>query len=132
MSPRAFEWCAFDGGMPGAAVALHVAPARWLLLEPDAARLAELTDAEQAGRGALTDVSGRWVRVEMPGGAAPVRLADHALNAAAPLELVLRGRGVASLWAFDCPVLIVRHDDRIEVLVEASYAASFRALVAGL
>ena len=136
MNLAAFEWCAFTGRLPvaqpGSGQALHIAPARWLLLGPNDAWLAQLARAEQAGRGALTDVTGRWESVAMPGSTPPAGLADHPLNAAAPLELVLRDRDVASLWAFDCPVLIVRHADRIEVLVEASYACSFRAMLAGL
>ncbi|MFI4889346.1 MAG: hypothetical protein ACHQIL_02325 [Steroidobacterales bacterium] len=134
MNPTTYEWCAFDGALPGAphpGPALHIAPARWLLRGLDQAWLAQLADAEQAGRGALTDVTGRWESVAQPDSAL-TPLADHPLNAAAPLELVLRDRDAALLWAFDCPLLLVRHRDRIEVLVEASYASSFRALLAGL
>ncbi len=136
MNPGTFEWCTFDGSLPLAPPApqrvLHIAPARWLIVAPGEAWLAELAAAQRAGRGVLTDVTGRWVPVAPPGVAASTNPADHALNAAAPLGLVLRDRDVAALWAFDCPVLIVRHPDRIEVLVEASYASSFATMVAGL
>ena len=111
MSLPAWEWVAFDGALPGeprgAGTALHIGPARWLLVAPGEPWLEELAAAGRRGQGALTDVSGRWVPVEFPadetdGGAA------HPLAAAVPLELVLRDRDVAALWAFDCPVLVVR------------------------
>jgi sarcosine oxidase gamma subunit len=125
MSLPAFEWIAFDGAGAGTDIALGVAPARWLVVAPPRAWLEERELAEKAGRGALIDVSGRWV---------PVDLDRHpqALDAAAPVDLILRDREVASLWIFDCPVLIVRCKGETRLLVEASYAHSLRAMLARL
>ena len=125
MSLSAYEWVAFDGGDASSDIALAIAPARWLVVAPQEAWLAERAQAARAGRGALIDVSGRWVPVEI----APD---SPALSAAAPLELYLRDRDVAALWMFDCPVLIVRCNGEIRLLVEASYAHSLRAMLARL
>jgi hypothetical protein len=129
----AYEWIAFEGDLPahaGARVVLHHAPGRWLLLGPDEHCLRELRAVEAAGTGALIEVSARWEPIEWP--QTHMTLADHPLNAAAPLDLVLQGRDVASLWMFDCPVLLTRSGVHIGVWVEASYASSFRAMLARL
>jgi sarcosine oxidase gamma subunit len=125
MSLAAFEWVAFDGAGAGTDLALGVAPARWLVVAPPEAWLKERGQAEKAGRGALFDVSGRWV---------PVDLAHNpdTVNAAVPLDVILRDRDVASTWIFDCPVLIVRCTGEVRLLVEASYAHSLRAMLARL
>jgi sarcosine oxidase gamma subunit len=125
MSLPAFEWVAFDGAGAGSDLALPIAPARWLVVAPKEPWLTERAQAEQAGHGALTDVSGRWVPVDIAQG-------SQVLNAAAPLDLMLREREVAALWIFDCPVLIVRCNGDTRVLVEASYAHSLRAMLARL
>ena len=125
MSLSAYEWVAFDGGDANSDIALAIAPARWLVVAPPEAWVVERARDERAGRGALVDVSGRWVPVDMAQD-------SHALSAAAPLELYLRDRDVASLWIFDCPVLIVRCNGEVRVLVEASYAYSLRAMLARL
>jgi|HubBroStandDraft_5_1064220.scaffolds.fasta_scaffold142312_2 hypothetical protein len=125
MSLPAFEWIAFDGADAATDIALAIAPARWLVVAPQASWLDDREQAEKAGRGALTDVSGRWVPVDLDRN-------PHALDAAAPVDLILRDREVASLWIFDCPVLIVRCNGEIRLLVEASYAHSLRAMLARL
>jgi sarcosine oxidase gamma subunit len=125
MSLPAFEWVAFDGADAGTGIALKVAPARWLVVAPEESWLAERAQAQHAGRGTLIDVSGRWIAVD-------IAQDSRALSAGAPLELILRDRDVASLWIFDCPVLIVRCSGEIRVLAEASYAHSLRAMLARL
>jgi sarcosine oxidase gamma subunit len=125
MSLPAFEWVSFDGADAGTDLALGIAPARWLVVGPQQAWLDERGEAENAGRGALIDVSGRWVAVDL------ARTPD-AVNAAAPSDVVLWERDVASTWIFDCPVLIVRCQDEVRLLVEASYAHSLRAMLARL
>jgi sarcosine oxidase gamma subunit len=125
MSLPAFEWVAFDGADAGSGLALGVAPARWLVVAPPESWLEERAHAEKAGRGALIDVSGRWVPVDLAGN-------PDAVNAAAPSDVILRERDVASLWIFDCPVLLVRCNGETRLLVEASYAHSLRAMLARL
>src|SRR5271170_8067738 len=61
MSLTTFEWVSFDGADAGTDLALGIAPARWLVVAPQQAWLDERRGAENAGRGALIDVSGRWV-----------------------------------------------------------------------
>jgi sarcosine oxidase gamma subunit len=125
MSRPAFEWIAFDGADAATDIAIAIAPARWLVVAPQESWLKDRARAEEAGRGALTDVSGRWVPVDLERN-------PRALDAAAPVDLILRDREVASLWIFDCPVLIVRCNGEIRALVEASYAHSLRAMLARL
>jgi sarcosine oxidase gamma subunit len=125
MSLPAFEWIAFDGTDAATGMALAIAPARWLVVAPQESWLEDRALAEKAGRGALIDVSGRWVPVDLDRN-------PKALDAAASVDLILRDREVASLWIFDCPVLIVRCDGEIRLLVEASYAHSLRAMLARL
>lgn len=140
MTPAAWEWHSFDGQLPGTPRAgsapLHVGPGRWLLVAAQEAWIAELQAAQQDGRGALVDVSGRWVPFEFVDGGHdegdPADSATHPLAAAAPLDLLLKDRDVAALWMFDCPVLLVRRNGATGVLVEASYAHSFRAMLATL
>ena len=141
MTLHAYEWIAFDGRLPGVARAagapLQIGPARWLLIAPQASWLEVLHTAELGGRGALTEVTGRWVAVEFTtgdaaDGAVSAAAHSHPLSAALPLELVLAGREAAITWVFDCPVIIVRRNTHTGVLVEASYEHSFRAMLATL
>ncbi len=148
-----FEWLAFDPGLPGTdgsvtnaiaeapgavardetgrALALHFAPSRWLLPAPDVRWLGALSAAAAQGRGALTDVTGRWRSIDVPTGADPAARDAHPLRAGVPLDSILRGRDAASLWVFDCPVLIARRTAaEFEIWVEASYEASFREMLA--
>jgi sarcosine oxidase gamma subunit len=123
MSLPAFEWISFDGAGAGTDLALAIAPSRWLVVSPPPAWLEARAQAETAGHGSLTDVSGRWVAVDLCGN-------PQALQSAAPVELILRDREVAALWLFDCPVLLVRCQGETRLLVEASYAHSLRAMLA--
>ena len=139
MTLPTYEWIAFDGRLPGvprgAGAPLHIGPARWLLIAPQESWLAVLHTAEQGGRGCLTEVTGRWAAVEfaLPDARAADPLsAAHPLSAALPLERVLADREAAAAWVFDCPVIVVRRNGRIGVLVEASYEHSFRAMIATL
>lgn len=141
-----FEWTAFEAGLPpaktlkirpgmvirdgsGRAVALHPAPAQWLLPQPVESWLTELHAAQAQGRGVLTDVTGRWRVVHTPASTPTAArfIVPHPLAAAMPLELYLRDREVAALWVFDCPVLVLRQGTGIDVWVEASYEAGLRA-----
>jgi len=136
----AFEWYAFDAAAPlagaeragavvrdaaGRARALHFAPQRWLLPQPDDALLGQLLARESSAGGVLCDVTGRWCLLELPSPAA----GRHPLQAAAAPELVLRDRDAAALWLFDCPVLLARGAAGFEVWVESSYADGFRAML---
>ena len=133
MSPACYEWIAFEGVLPAttplaAAAAtsppLAIAPARWLLVEPDEALLAVLGSAESAGAGALIEVTGRWQRI---------RLRDpERLRAGVALDQVLRDRAVACCWIFDCPTILARDGAGLDCWVEASYAASFTDVLTGL
>lgn len=113
----------------GGVLGLHYAPTRWLIPEPDVTLLTALKEAQSSGQGLLTDVTGRW-RVLRASAAKPSAVLQppmpHALSAGMPVELYLRGRDVAALWLFDCPVLVVRGDSNFEIWVEASYEAGFR------
>ncbi len=112
---------------PGAALssdslglALHFAPARWLLLDTAAA----LVDtAVQSGALAI-DVEGKWTLIEIP-----EPHAQRALSAAVNVEAVLDGRDCAAATLFDCPAVIVRRDrgESFVVCVHTSYAFSFNA-----
>ena len=107
-------------------LALHFAPARWLLLDT-AATLVDT--AVQSGALAI-DVEGKWTLIELP--------APHAsgtLSAAVNVEVVLDGRDCAAATLFDCPAVIARRDrgESFLVCVHSSYAFSFNAaLVAAL
>ena len=136
MTLPAYEWVAFDGRLPGvprgAGAPLPIGPARWLLIAPQETWLEVLHTAELGSRGVLTEVTGRWVAVEFPVADGTAAVRPHPLTAALPLERVLDGREAAITWVFDCPVVIVRRNAEIGVLVEASYEHSFRAMLATL
>jgi len=145
---RCFEWNGFGpvpaelgvgAERPGAVcrrpdgklLSMHPAPDRWLLPDPPASLLDSLDQAERQELGVCTDVSGRWrtlviVPVEGTGSQ------SHPLSAAMPLALVLAERGCAALWAFDCPVIVATNALGHEIWVEASYQASFIAMLATL
>jgi hypothetical protein len=77
----------------------------------------------------LTDITGRWRVVHTPAPAPTGArcIVPHPLAGAMPIELYLRGREVAALWVFDCPVLVLRQGAGLDVWVEASYEAGLRA-----
>ncbi|MGB8692664.1 MAG: hypothetical protein WCD08_04070 [Steroidobacteraceae bacterium] len=115
---------------PGAALssdslglALHFAPARWLLLDTAAA----LVDAAVQSGALAVDVEGKWTFIEL---AEPH--AKRALSAAVNVEAVLDGRDCAAAILFDCPAVIARRDrgESILVCVHSSYAFSFKRALA--
>jgi len=118
---------------PGAALssgslglALHFAPARWLLLDTAAA----LIDAAVQSGALAIDVEGKWTLIELP-----EPYARRTLSAAVNVEAVLDGRDCAAATLFDCPTVIARRDrsESFLVCVHSSYAFSFkRALAAAL
>lgn len=118
---------------PGAALrsdslglALHFAPARWLLLDTAAA----LVDTAVHSGALAIDVEGKWTLIELT-----EPYARRALSAAVNVEAVLDGRDCAAVTLFDCPAVIGRRDrgESFLVCVHSSYAFSFkRALAATL
>ena len=115
----------------GQGCALHIGPDRWLIAAPSPATMATLEQAQRQGDGAGAEVTGKWRRVRLvvlPG----ERARTHPLCAALPVDLVLADRECASLWAFDCPVIVVRSDGELELWVEASYEASLLEMLATL
>jgi sarcosine oxidase gamma subunit len=115
---------------PGAALAsesmglaLHFAPARWLLLDTPQAAVA----AAVQGGGVANEVDGKWCVFELNG-----PHAEKTLSAAACLPLILDGRDCAALPLFDCPAVIARRNQGVSysVCVQSSYAASFAAALA--
>jgi sarcosine oxidase gamma subunit len=107
-------------------LALHFAPARWLLLDTAAA----LVDAAVQSGALAIDVEGKWTLIELP-----EPYARRTLSAAVNVEAVLDGRDCAAAILFDCPAVIARRDrgESFVVCVHSSYAFSFkRALAATL
>lgn len=107
-------------------LALHFAPARWLLLGTAAA----LVDAALQSGALAIDVEGKWTLIELT-----EPYARRALSAAVNVEAVLDGRDCAAATLFDCPAVIARRDGYAGyfVCVHASYAFSFNlALAAAL
>jgi sarcosine oxidase gamma subunit len=104
-------------------LALHFAPARWLLLETPQAAVA----AAVQGGAVANDVGGKWCVFGLSG-----PHAEKALSAAVCLPLILDGRDCAALPLFDCPAVIARRDQgaSYSVCVQSSYAASFSAALA--
>lgn len=70
------------------------------------------------------DVSGKWRGYRLGGARAP-----QALAAGANVERVLDGRSCAALRLFDCPVVLLRTEERFEVWVQASYTKSFEMAI---
>ncbi len=107
-------------------LALHFAPARWLLLGTAAA----LVDAALQSGALAIDVEGKWTLIELT-----EPYARRALSAAVNVEAVLDGRDCAAATLFDCPAVIARRDrgESFLVCVHSSYAFSFKqALTAAL
>ena len=142
-----FEWIGFtrapaalgeNAGRPGcvnrpagAGEVLHYAPDRWLIGTPDAATLAQLERAAQSGEGVLTEVSGKWLRIRIPG-AAQEGPGDWPLAAGFAREHLLGDRGCAALWLFDCPAIASLAGPDLDLWLEASYEASFIAMLESL
>lgn len=143
-----FEWLTFaTAGLPGELVAcspgavvafaregglaLHPAPKRWVIAAPPAPLLQALQGVAAAGGGVLTEVTGKWRRVALQ---PPANAASHVhpLAAGVALGTVLAGRDCAALWLFDVPAILVRRMPAHEVWIEASYEASFVAMLATL
>lgn len=107
-------------------LALHFAPARWLLLDTAAA----LVDAAVQSGALAIDVEGKWTLIELT-----EPYARRALSATVNVAAVLDGRDCAAAILFDCPAVIVRRDrgESFFVCVHSSYAFSFKwALAATL
>jgi sarcosine oxidase gamma subunit len=98
-----------------AQTALHFAPDRWLLIEPDQARI----DCLVAGGAHVFEVLGKWqaFRVSTPE-------EQYALEAGFDLECVLRERSCARLLLYDCPVIVARQASDTFIYVESSYTES--------
>ena len=103
---------------------LHFASGRWLVPEPTAALRVVLDTRVAEGLGAIVDVEGKWCRLTLAGPGAARLLASGT-----SLEGVLAGRDCAMLRLFDAPVVLARGAECFEAWVQASYLASFRALL---
>jgi hypothetical protein len=110
------------GSVPGSVVrgeyaqtALHFASRRWLLIEPDQARI----DCLVAGGAHVFEVSGKWqaFRVSTPE-------EQHALEAGFDGECVLHERSCARLLLYDCPVIVATQGSDTFIYVESSYTES--------
>ena len=79
----------------------------------------------------LTEVSGKWLRIRIPG-AAQAGPVDWPLAAGFAREQLLRDRGCAALWLFDCPAIASLAGADLDLWLEASYEASFLAMLESL
>lgn len=111
----------------GRALLLHIAPGRWLAPDPDAALLTRLETLARTGAGHLVDVTGKWRALAL-------REPDAARLVASgiPASLVLAGRECATVWMFDCPVVLARAATGFDLWIQSSYAASFAAMLESL
>jgi sarcosine oxidase gamma subunit len=107
----------------GRPAALHFAPARWLLPDPDAGLDAWLS-AAAAGAGTAVEVEGKWTALELNGPDA-ARLLSSALD----VRAVLESRDCAAVGLFDCPAVLATSSQGYIIYVQSSYAADFRAAV---
>jgi sarcosine oxidase gamma subunit len=118
------------GGMRRAAdskpATLHVAPARWLLPDPDV-ELSAWLSAAAAGVGTAVEVEGKWSALELSGPDA-ARLLSSSLDVGAVLE----SRDCAAVVLFDCPAVVATAAQGYFIYVQSSYAADFKAAVARL
>lgn len=130
-----FEWTAFSQAPAVLAEhrgqSLHYAPGRWLIGVPDGHIVAQLERAQAAGEGVLTEVSGKWLRIRIYG-AARTDARDWPLAAAFARETLPEDRGCAALWIFDCPAIASLAGPDLDLWLEASYEASFLAMLESL
>lgn len=110
----------------GRPVALHFAPVRWLLPDPDAELSAGLS-AAALDAGTAVEVEGKWNVLEL-GGPDAARLLSSSLDVAAVLE----SRDCAAVVLFDCPAVLATSAPGYIIYVQSSYAADFKAAVARL
>jgi sarcosine oxidase gamma subunit len=105
------------GSAPRWSALLPTAPDRWLWLEPEPERLAELVEAGLI----VVDVEGKWNVYT-----AEAVAARRVLRTALDVDEALRGRRCATVTLFDCPAVLAQAaaGDWI-VCVRASYATSF-------
>jgi heterotetrameric sarcosine oxidase gamma subunit len=108
----------------GRPAALHFAPGRWLLPDPDAELDAWLTNAAASGIGAAVEVEGKWMAMALDGPDA-ARLLSSTIDAAAVLE----SRDCAAVALFDCPAVLATSAQGYIVYVQSSYAADFKSAV---
>lgn len=109
----------------GALRAMHVAPGRWLLPNPEPGLLALLESSAAEDGGLLTDISGKWRRLDVTGPGA-----TRALRAAVAVESVLADRDCGALLLFDCPAVLIRQGWGYSVWVISSYAVALEELLA--
>lgn len=112
---RAAPGCVERFGSVG--IAMHFAPARWLLLDVAAPSV----DAALAAGAQSFDVTGKWQTLTWPGPEGA-----RWLSAALDLPSILRGRACAATSLFDAPaiVAIVPTTSEYQIVVAASYTAS--------
>jgi heterotetrameric sarcosine oxidase gamma subunit len=105
--------------------AIHVAPGRWLVPDPEPGLLALLESAVAEDSGMLTDISGKWRRLDVTG-----RDATRVLRAAVAVESVLANRDCGALLLFDCPAVLIRQDRGFSVWVICTCAEALEELLA--
>lgn len=120
---RSARWLAAPGTVSrfeSQTVAMHFAPARWLLAD---AAPKSVVDAQAEGA-IVFEVTGKWRCLEIGGAGA----ADW-LAAGTNLAMVLHDRDCAAVSLFDCPVVIARRSDGdgFDLYVVASYWISLCA-----
>lgn len=99
---------------------LHFAPRRWLLIEPDELRIADLLWS-----GARRfEASGKWRLF-----CASASNGQRTLAAATDVDFLLTGRQCARTQLFDCPTVLARVEYGFLACVESSYAAAWLAAI---
>lgn len=115
------------GSVAKRACLLHIAYGRWLVHDPDQELERRLDELVKAGVALLIDVTGKWTSVPM---AEPN--ASRVLATGVAVEIVLAERECASIWLFDCPVVLARTGSQLALWVQSSYAPSFCATLASI
>jgi hypothetical protein len=95
-----------------ASVALHIAPRRWLLLEPNESRLQGLV----LSGARCFEQSEKWKVFRFDTSAAPA-----ILSRTTNVEHLLSNRRCARTRLFDCPAVLARFEGAFMVCIESSY-----------
>ncbi len=103
---------------------LHIAAARWLVIDPTTAIVEQLNNVATSGTGSLTNISGKWRKVALPDSGA-----ETLLNAGAAINVFLRERGCAAFQLFECPVVLMRGKFGLSLWVQSSYAPGLKVLL---